>query len=68
MADQIPILGAAMGAQTPQQLHGLEQVGFALAVATDHQQARRLDGQAQLAVVAELAELQAMQPNGSLTV
>jgi hypothetical protein len=54
-----------MRAQAAQQLHRLEQIGFALAVAADHQQPRRLQAEAQGRVVAKLAQLQAMQPNGS---
>jgi hypothetical protein len=52
-------------AEAAQQLYRFEQVGFALAVAANHQQPRRLEGEGQAAVVAELAQLQAMQPNGS---
>jgi hypothetical protein len=52
-------------AEAAQQLYRFEQVGFALAVAANHQQPRRLKGEGQAAVVAELAQLQAMQPNGS---
>jgi hypothetical protein len=63
--DQITIGAAAMGAQAAQQLHRLQQVRLALAVAADHQQPRGLKAQVQLAVITELAQLQAMQPNGS---
>jgi hypothetical protein len=54
-----------MGAQATQQLHRLQQVGFALTVAADHQQPRGLQLEGQRLDVAELAQLQAMQPNGS---
>jgi hypothetical protein len=65
LEDQIAIAAAAMGAKAPQQLHRLEEVGFALPVAADHQQPRRLKSEIQAAVIAELAQLQAMQPNRS---
>jgi len=65
LADQITVAAAAVGAQAAQQFHRLQQVGFALAIAADHQQPRRVKLQIQLAVIAELAQLQAMQPNGS---
>ena len=64
-ADQIPIGAAAMGAQAAEQLHRLQQVGFALPVAADHQQPRGLQLEGQRLDIAELAQLQAMQPNGS---
>jgi hypothetical protein len=54
-----------MGAQAAQQLHGLQQVRLALAIAADHQQPRRVEAQAEPAIVAEVQQLQAMQPNGS---
>jgi hypothetical protein len=54
-----------VGAQAAEQLDRLEQVGFALAIAADHEQARGFDRQAQLPVVAEVVQLQAMQTNGS---
>jgi len=65
LADQITVAAAAVGAQAAQQLHRLQQVRLALAVAADHQQPRGLKAQVQLAVITELAQLQAMQPNGS---
>jgi hypothetical protein len=58
-------MAATVGAQAAQQLHRFEQVGFALAIAAHHQQPRRRDRQAELVVVAEVVQLQAMQPNGS---
>ena len=54
-----------MRTQAAQQLHRLEQVRLALAVAADHQQPRGLELQAQLSDIAELAQLQALQPNRS---
>jgi hypothetical protein len=54
-----------MGAQTAEQLHRLQQVRLALAVAADHQQPWRLQAQLQVGEIAELVQLQAMQPNGS---
>jgi hypothetical protein len=54
-----------VGTQAAKQLHRLEQVGFAFAIAAHDQQARRRDRQAELVVVAEVEQLQAMQPNGS---
>ena len=66
LANQIPVAAAAVGAETPEQLHRFQQVGFALAIATNHQQPRSLEGQAQLSVITELTQLQAMQPNGFL--
>ena len=65
LTDQITVAAAAVGAQAAQQFHRLQQVGFALAVAADHQQPRRLQLQLKRAVIAKLAQLQAMQPNGS---
>ena len=65
LLDQVPVAAAAVGAQAAQQLHRFEQVGLALAIAANHEQARRFDRQAQLPVVAEVVQLQAMQPNGS---
>jgi hypothetical protein len=65
LLDQVPVAAAAVRAQAAEQLYRLEQVGFALAIAADHEQARRLDRQAELSVVAEVVQLQAMQPNGS---
>ena len=54
-----------MRAQAAEQLYRLKQVGFALAIAADDEQARRFDRQAELPVVPEMVQLQAMQPNGS---
>ena len=51
-----------------EQLDSLQQIGFPLPVATDHQQARRLKRQIQSAVIAELAQLQAGEPNRSWAV
>ena len=65
VTDQVAVGAAAVRAQAAQQLHRLQQVGFALAVAADHQQPRRLQLQLKRAVIAKLAQLQAMQPNGS---
>jgi hypothetical protein len=65
LLDQVPVAAAAVRAQAAEQLYRLEQVGFALAIAADHEQAWRLDRQAELSVVAEVVQLQAMQPNGS---
>jgi hypothetical protein len=57
-----------VGAQAAQQLHRLQQIGFALAVAADHQQPRRLQLQAELVVVAEPLQLEALELNGARTV
>ena len=63
--DQIRVLAGAMGAKTSQQFHGFQQVGFADAVAADHKQARRINLQLQLAVVAELLQFEPEKPNRS---
>ena len=63
--DQIRILAAAVRAQTPEQFHRLQQVGFADAVTADHKQARRFDLQLQVAVVAELLQFKLKKPNRS---
>ena len=63
--DQIRVLAGAMGAKTSQQFHGFQQVGFADAVAADDKQARRINLQLQLAVVAELLQFEPEKPNRS---
>ena len=66
LLNQIPVAAAAVGAKTAEQLDCLQQVGFALTIAANHQQSRGLEGEAQRSVITELTQLQAVQPNGSL--
>ena len=66
--NQVAVAGGAMGAQAAQQLHRLQQVRLPFAVAADHQQPRRLEIQLQRGDIAELAQLQAGEPNGSRAV
>ena len=54
-----------MRAKTAQQFYGFQQVGFANAIASDHKQARRINLQLQLAVVAELLQFEPEKPNRS---
>jgi hypothetical protein len=54
-----------MGAQAGEQLHRLQKVGLALAVGADHQQAGSRELKTQLRDVAELAQRQALQADGS---
>ena len=61
--DELAVVTGAVGSQAAEQLHRLEQVRFALAVAAQHQQAGRFDRQIQLADVAKAQQLQALQPN-----
>jgi hypothetical protein len=54
-----------MGAEAAQQLHGLQQVGFPFSVGPHHQQLRGIEREVQLLDVAEVGQLQALQPDGS---
>jgi hypothetical protein len=54
-----------MGAKAAEDLHRLEQVGFAFTVGADHQQPRRLQLEREMAVIAKVEQLKAVQPNGS---
>jgi hypothetical protein len=54
-----------MGTQGREQLHSFQQIRLALAVTAHHQQPRRRELQVQLGDVAELVQLQAVQPDGS---
>ena len=65
MADQVAVVAAAVRAQAGEQLHRLQQVGFALAVAADHKQTRLGQRQLEAGDVAEVVQLQALQPDGS---
>ena len=65
MLDQVAVAASAVGAQAPQQLHRLEQIGFAFAVRTDHQQPGSHQGQLQSTDIAKTQQLQAVQPDGS---
>jgi hypothetical protein len=65
MADQVPVLAAAVGAEAGEQLHRFQQVRFTLPVAADHQQARLPQLQLQAGDVAEVQQFQALQPDGS---
>ena len=63
--DQVLVLAAAMGAEAAEQLNRLEQIGFADAVASDHQQPWGIDLQLQRPVVAEGLQFQLEKPNWS---
>ena len=63
--DQILVLADTVRAQTPQQFDRLEQIRFANTVAANHQQARCLNLQLQMAVVAEPLQFQLEKPNRS---
>lgn len=65
MADQIPVVTAAVGAQAAEKFHSLKQVRLAFPVGADHEQTRLSDLERELGVVAKIEQLQAMQPNGS---
>jgi hypothetical protein len=65
MADEITIRAGAVGAETAQQFHGLEQVRLPSPVGPDNQKPWRPQFEPHVPVVAELQQLQAMQPNGS---
>ena len=65
VADQIPVDAAAVRAQAGEQFHPFQQVRLALAIAADHEQAGRLQRQLQAVDVAEMPEVQAVQPDGS---
>jgi hypothetical protein len=54
-----------VGAQAGEQLHGLQQIGFPFPIGTDHQQPRSLQLQFKAGDIAEVEQLQAMQPDGS---
>jgi hypothetical protein len=63
--DQVAVAAGAVGAQAAEQFHRFEQVGFAFAIGTDHQQPGGLQGQLQPTDIAKTQQLQAVQPDGS---
>ena len=54
-----------MRAQAGEQLHRLQQIRFAGSVGADHQQPGGFQGQLQTGKIAEVQQLQAVQPDGS---
>jgi hypothetical protein len=54
-----------MRAQAAEQFHRFQQIRLAFAIGSDHQQPWGFDLQLQPGVIAEVQQLQAMQPNGS---
>ena len=54
-----------MGAQAGEQLHGLQEIGFPFPIGADHEQPRSLQLQLEPGDIAEVEQLQAVQPDGS---
>ena len=65
VADQVPVDAATVRSQAGEQFHAFQQVRLSLAIAADHEQAGRLQRQLQAVDVAEMPEVQAVQPDGS---
>jgi hypothetical protein len=65
MADQVPVDAATVRAQAGEQFHPFQQVRLALAIAADHEQPRRVQRELKAVDVAEMPEVQAVQPDGS---
>ena len=63
--DQILILACPMRPQAAEQFDRLQQIGFPHTIATNHQEARCLNLQLQIAVVAKPLQFQLEKPNGS---
>jgi hypothetical protein len=54
-----------VGAQAGEQLHGLQKIGFPFSISADHEQPRSLELQLEAGDIAEVEQLQAVQPDGS---